>query len=41
MALFERFTFYKCYGDVPHDVTAWTLPDTINSDWLDKRGKQV
>ena len=23
---------YYCYGDIPHDVTAWTLPNTINSD---------
>ena len=21
-----------CYGDISHEVTAWTLPDTINSD---------
>ena len=21
-----------CYGDLPHDVTAWILPNTINSD---------
>ena len=26
-----------CYGDILHDVTAWTFPDTKNSDWLDKR----
>ena len=30
-----------CYGDIPHDITAWTLADTINSDWLDKRVKRV
>ena len=33
--------FYKCYGDILHDVTAWTLLDTINSDWLDKWVKPV
>ena len=33
------FVFVTCFGDIPHDVTAWTIPDTINSDWLDKRGK--
>ena len=22
-----------CYSDIPHDVTAWTPTDTINSDW--------
>ena len=21
-----------CYGDIPYDVTAWTLPDSMNSD---------
>ena len=21
-----------CYDDIPHDVTAWTLPDTMNID---------
>ena len=31
----------ECYGDIPYDFTAWTLPDTINSCWLDKRGKRV
>ena len=31
------------YGhfDIPHDVTAWTLSDSINSDCLDKRGQRV
>ena len=29
------------YGDMPYDVTAWTLPDIVNRDWLDKRGKRV
>ena len=32
---------FECYGDIPHDVPAWTLPDTVNSDWLDKQGKLV
>ena len=27
----------KCYGDITHDIAAWTLLDTINSDWLDKQ----
>ena len=31
----------ECYCDIPHDITAWTLSDTINSDWLDKRVKWV
>ena len=31
----------NCYGDIPYDVTAWTLPDNINSDWFDKWGKWV
>ena len=22
----------NCYGDIPHGVHAWTLPDSINSD---------
>ena len=30
-----------CFGERPHDVTLWTLPDTINSDWLDKRVERV
>ena len=25
-----------CYGDIPHDVTAWMLPDIINSDLFNK-----
>ena len=28
-------------GDIPHDVTAWTLHDIINSDCLDERWKLV
>ena len=28
-----------CYDDIPEDVNVLTLPDTINSDWLDNRGK--
>ena len=35
------FKFSLCYGDIPYDVTAWTLPDTINSDILDIRKKPV
>ena len=31
----------NCYGHIPHDITAWTLCNTINRDWLDKRVKQV
>ena len=27
--------------DIPHDVTVWTLLDTINSDWLYKRIKRA
>ena len=33
--------FPDCYYAILHDVTAWTLPDTINCDWFDKRRKQV
>ena len=25
-----------CYGDIPHDVTAWTHPDTTNSDSINE-----
>ena len=27
--------FIFCYGGIPHAVSAWTLHDTMNSDWLD------
>ena len=30
----------ECLGDIPHDVTAWILPDFINSDWPEKREKR-
>ena len=30
-----------CYGDISNDVMAYTLTDSINSDWLDKWGKRV
>ena len=29
------------FSDIPHDVTAWTLRDSINSDWLDEQVKRV
>ena len=29
------------YGNILHYVTTWTLPDTINSNWLDKRDKRI
>ena len=29
------------YGDIPNEVTAWTILDIINSDWLDERDKRV
>ena len=38
--LFEHW-LADLYGDIPHDVTAWTFPDSINSDWLDKQVKWV
>ena len=28
----EKRRHNKSYDDIPHDVTAWTLPDTINRD---------
>ena len=31
----------RCYGDIPHDVPAWNLPDTINRDLLDERVKRL
>ena len=32
----ERKKERKCNDDIPHDVTAWTLPEIINCDWLDR-----
>ena len=37
----QWLSMYSRYGDIPYDLTAWTHPDIINSDWLDKRGKEV
>ena len=32
---------YMSNGDIPNDVTVWTLPDTIDSVWLDKQVNRV
>ena len=29
---FFKNLFLVCYGVIPHDITAWTFLDTMNSD---------